>query len=78
MTDRSVSNTADHYILKHEDMIAAEYPIPTFLDPTVVLQEGWHETRPGKENMPKKLIAVDCEMVRSWSSHSIDPVVHDF
>lgn len=61
--DRGSSNTAEHYILKHEDMIAADYPIPTFLDPTVVLPEGWHETRPGKENTAKKLIAVDCEMV---------------
>jgi hypothetical protein len=44
-------------------MIAAEYPIPTYLDSTAVLPEGWHETRPGKEPTPKKLIAVDCEMV---------------
>lgn len=61
--DREAFNTADHYILKLEDMIAAEYPIPTILDPTAVLREGWHETRPGKEPTPKKLIAVDCEMV---------------
>ena len=64
--DREAFNTADHYILKLEDMIAAEYPIPTILDSTAVLLDGWHETRPGKEPTPKKLIAVDCEMV-SWA-----------
>jgi hypothetical protein len=69
ISDRDAANTAEYYILKHEEMVAAEYPIPTFLDSTVTLSEGWHETRPGKENQKKKLVAVDCEMVKYLSDY---------
>jgi hypothetical protein len=65
-SDRDAANTAEYYILKHEDMVAAEYPIPTCLDSTVALPEGWHETRPGKDDQKKKLVAVDCEMVNMF------------
>ncbi|KAI8577361.1 hypothetical protein K450DRAFT_252108 [Umbelopsis ramanniana AG] len=73
-SNREAFNTADHYILKLEDMIAAEYPIPTSLDSTSVLPEGWHETRPGKEPTPKKLIAVDCEMCETASGMALTRV----
>ncbi|CAM0139480.1 unnamed protein product [Umbelopsis sp. WA50703] len=71
MSNRDAANTAEYYILKHEEMVAAEYPIPTFLDSTVTLSEGWHETRPGKENQKKKLVAVDCEMCETASGMAL-------
>lgn len=70
-SNRDAANTADYYLLKHEDMVAAEYPIPTYLDSTVVLSEGWHETRPGKDAQKKKLVAVDCEMCETASGMAL-------
>lgn len=61
-------NMRDYYILSLEEMRKADYPIPPFLDPSVVLPEGWKETHPSETETtnpkkPKRIIAVDCEMV---------------
>ncbi|KAG2179874.1 hypothetical protein INT43_003660, partial [Umbelopsis isabellina] len=70
-SNRDAANTPEYYILKHEDMVAAEYPIPTCLDSSVALPEGWHETRPGKDVQKKKLVAVDCEMCETASGMAL-------
>lgn len=48
-------------ILKIED-----YPIPKVLDPESELDEGWVDTLPETGIEPKKLVALDCEMVRHF------------
>ncbi|ORX62036.1 hypothetical protein DM01DRAFT_313361 [Hesseltinella vesiculosa] len=50
------------FSLSLEDMRKAGYPIPPSLDASVSLQDEWKETRPGS-GAPKRLMAVDCEMV---------------
>lgn len=50
-------------VLKIED-----YPIPKVLDPESELDEGWVDTLPETGIEPKKLVALDCEMVRHFFS----------
>ncbi|CAO3675785.1 unnamed protein product [Rhizopus stolonifer] len=59
-------NMKGYYVLTLEEMKSAGYPIPTCLDSTVVLPNGWKETRlPVDEELKehKRIVAVDCEMV---------------
>lgn len=48
----------DKDLLKIED-----FPIHKSLDPHSELDEGWVDTLPGAGIQPKKLVALDCEMV---------------
>ena len=41
-----------------------EFPIPLVLDPTSELEDGWVDTLPGTGVEPKRLVALDCEMVK--------------
>ncbi|KAI9252672.1 hypothetical protein BY458DRAFT_535944 [Sporodiniella umbellata] len=59
-------NMKNYYVLTLEEMRSAGYPIPTSLDPNVVLPDGWKETRPPIDEelkSDKRIIAADCEMV---------------
>ncbi|KAI8078275.1 uncharacterized protein B0P05DRAFT_579514 [Gilbertella persicaria] len=60
-------NMREYYVLSLEEMKKADYPIPPFLDSSVCLPEGWKETHASTEPLapgqPKRIIAVDCEMV---------------
>lgn len=48
----------DKDLLKIED-----FPIHKSLDPDSELDDGWVDTLPGTGVEPKKLVALDCEMV---------------
>ncbi|ORE10435.1 hypothetical protein BCV72DRAFT_313644 [Rhizopus microsporus var. microsporus] len=59
-------NMREYYMLTLDEMKKAGFPIPTCLDPTAALPDGWKETRPpvdGVMKPVKRIIAVDCEMV---------------
>ncbi|KAI8385602.1 hypothetical protein BD560DRAFT_452573 [Blakeslea trispora] len=60
-------NMREYYVLSIDEMRKADYPIPPFLDESVSLPEGWKQThaaeKPRSEGQPKRIIAVDCEMV---------------
>jgi len=56
-------------MLTLDELKDCDYPLPTYLSPGSELQEGWIETeRPTSISdstlPPKKLLAMDCEMVR--------------
>jgi RNA exonuclease 1 len=57
----------EFYMLSPEELKKADFPIPPFLDSSVVLPEGWKETHAPleevKDKKQKRIIAVDCEMV---------------
>ena len=58
-------NMNEYYVLTLDEMKGLGYPIPTCLDPESKLDDDWKETRPVKDPIPRKrLIAIDCEMVR--------------
>ncbi|KAI7870967.1 hypothetical protein BDF14DRAFT_1766826 [Spinellus fusiger] len=73
--DRSLEhkhNMKEYYVMTLDQLRAAEYPIPSFLDATATLPDGWKETRPAKTpTKEKKLIAVDCEMVLTASGSAL-------
>lgn len=46
-----------------EELQMEDFPIPTSLDPNSVLEDGWVDTLPGTGLAPKRLVALDCEMV---------------
>ncbi|KAL9558715.1 hypothetical protein MBANPS3_000762 [Mucor bainieri] len=50
-------------IMTKEELQMEDYPIPTSLDPNSVLEDGWVDTLPGTGLTPKRLVALDCEMV---------------
>jgi hypothetical protein len=58
--------TPEVLILSNELLKMEDFPIPSCLDPTSVLEEGWVDTLPGTGLEPKKLVALDCEMVSSY------------
>ncbi|CAO3656556.1 unnamed protein product [Mucor fragilis] len=68
-------NMREFYMVTLEEMKKIDYPIPTFLDPSASLPEGWKETHPAleplKEGEQKRLIAVDCEMVLTVKGSSL-------
>lgn len=68
-------NMREFYVLSPEELKKADFPIPPFLDPSVVLPEGWKETHPPleprKEGQLKRIIAVDCEMVLTTAGSAL-------
>ncbi|KAI9355473.1 hypothetical protein BD770DRAFT_411681 [Pilaira anomala] len=65
----------EYYILSLEDLKKADYPIPPFLDNSVVLPEGWKEThaplKERKEGEQMRIIGIDCEMVLTVSGSTL-------
>lgn len=60
---------AEFHMLTLDELKDSDYPLPTYLSPESELQEGWIETDRPTSNSdapspPKKLLAMDCEMVR--------------
>jgi hypothetical protein len=53
-------------ILTKEALKIEDFPIPSCLDPSSTLEEGWVDTLPGTGIEPKKLVALDCEMVSAY------------
>lgn len=49
--------------MSKEELRMEDFPIPTSLDPNSILEDGWVDTLPGTGLEPKKLVALDCEMV---------------
>ncbi|KAF7730308.1 hypothetical protein EC973_002552 [Apophysomyces ossiformis] len=65
-------NMREFYTLTLDEMKNAGYPIPPYLDNTVVLPEGWKETSPTKDPQAiKKLVALDCEMVMTAAGSAL-------
>jgi len=63
--------TAEYYLIRAHDLREADYPLPSYLDSNAELLPGWTETKQSKLTDPpvaKKMIAMDCEMVRALSS----------
>ncbi|CAO3569098.1 unnamed protein product [Mortierella alpina] len=60
--------TAEYYLIRAHDLREADYPLPSYLDSNAELQPDWIETKQLKLTDPpvaKKMIAMDCEMVRT-------------
>ncbi|KAF9559475.1 hypothetical protein EC968_006612 [Mortierella alpina] len=66
--------TAEHYLIRAHDLREADYPLPSYLDPDAEHQPGWTETEQGVPSDPpvaKKMIAMDCEMVRTTAGSEL-------
>lgn len=50
-------------VMEKDILMVEDFPIPKVLDPNSELEEGWLDTLPGVGVQPKKLVALDCEMV---------------
>ncbi|CEP18883.1 hypothetical protein [Parasitella parasitica] len=61
-------------VMSKEELQLEDFPIPTILDPLSVLEDGWVETLPGKGLVPKKLIALDCEMCKTVNGYAVTRV----
>ncbi|KAI9318358.1 ribonuclease H-like domain-containing protein [Dichotomocladium elegans] len=62
----------EFYVFSLEELKQYRYPIPPFLDPSITLPEGWKETKAVKQVLPRKrLMAVDCEMVKTASGSAL-------
>ncbi|KAG0210732.1 hypothetical protein BGX28_009007 [Mortierella sp. GBA30] len=62
------NHSAEKYMLKFHDLRECDYPLPSYLDPDVRHGEDCIETRVIRSSdtpVPKKMIAMDCEMVRT-------------
>ncbi|KAG0252039.1 hypothetical protein DFQ27_008319 [Actinomortierella ambigua] len=59
----------EYYMLSLSDLKEAEFPLPSYLGNNEPLEEGWTETpkisKTTLEPIPKKILAMDCEMVRT-------------
>ena len=55
--------TPEALVMTTEELRLEEFPIPLALDPESALEEGWVDTLPGTGLEPKRLVALDCEMV---------------
>ncbi|KAG9326687.1 hypothetical protein KVV02_002883 [Mortierella alpina] len=69
--------TAEHYLIRTHDLREADYPLPSYLDPNAEHQPGWTETEQTKPSDPpvaKKMIAMDCEMVRTTAGSELTRV----
>lgn len=53
-------------IMTKEELQMEDFPIPTSLDPNSVLEDDWVDTLPGAGLTPKRLVALDCEMVSRY------------
>lgn len=54
-------------LLTKEVLKIEDFPIPSCLDPDSVLEVEWVDTPPGTGLEPKKLVALDCEMVSTFA-----------
>ncbi|KAF9282688.1 hypothetical protein BGZ68_005822 [Mortierella alpina] len=69
--------SAEHYLISTHDLREAEYPLPSYLDPNTESQPGWTETEQSASSgspVAKKLIAMDCEMVRTTAGSELTRV----
>ncbi|KAG0244985.1 hypothetical protein BGX31_008205 [Mortierella sp. GBA43] len=57
--------TPENYMITVGDFKEYDFPLPSYLDPERGLQKDWVETqqRTSDSTTPKKMIAMDCEMV---------------
>ncbi|KAF9970024.1 hypothetical protein BGZ73_007397 [Actinomortierella ambigua] len=59
----------EYYMLSLSDLKESEFPLPSYLDTCDPLEEGWTETpkipKTTLEAVPKKVLGMDCEMVRT-------------
>ncbi|KAG0290058.1 hypothetical protein BGZ98_003610 [Dissophora globulifera] len=64
---------AENYMLKVDELRELDFPLPTYLDPTAKLRSGWIETpkTTGTPPIARKLIAMDCEMVRTTAGSEV-------
>jgi RNA exonuclease 1 len=67
------------YMLPVADMVENDYPVPSYLAETFERPPGWVETpqpvepsvlNAGQQGAPK-ILAIDCEMVRSFLSDAL-------
>ncbi|KAI8639096.1 hypothetical protein BD408DRAFT_421962 [Parasitella parasitica] len=61
-------------IMSKEELQMEDFPIPTVLDPDSVLEDGWVDTLPGTGLVPKKLVALDCEMCKTVNGYAVTRV----
>ncbi|KAI7880380.1 hypothetical protein K492DRAFT_130234 [Lichtheimia hyalospora FSU 10163] len=63
----------EYYMFTLEEMRKCRYPIPTCLDPTSKLPDDeWKETRPAATpSERKRLMALDCEMVKTTAGKAL-------
>ncbi|KAF8923380.1 hypothetical protein BGZ58_003021 [Dissophora ornata] len=72
----AMNHKPEAFMLKVEELRESDYPLPTYLDLGTKLQEYWIET-PQKIStlpVPKKMIAMDCEMVRTTAGSEVTRV----
>ncbi|KAF9179325.1 hypothetical protein BGZ51_005711 [Haplosporangium sp. Z 767] len=70
----AASHQPEKFMLTLAELREHEFPLPTCLDPSSPLPDGWIETEQ-KENsqtsVPKKMIAMDCEMCRTTAGSEL-------
>ncbi|KAG0364437.1 hypothetical protein BC939DRAFT_418742 [Gamsiella multidivaricata] len=66
----------EHYMLRIEDLRESNFPLPTYLDSDAKLAEEWFETKQktSRPSVPKKMVAMDCEMVRTTAGSEVTRV----
>lgn len=60
----ALSIAPEALILTAEELKLEDFPIHSSLDSNSVLEDNWIETTTGKSSDVKKLVALDCEMVK--------------
>ncbi|KAG0023096.1 hypothetical protein BGZ80_010398 [Entomortierella chlamydospora] len=73
MKERASSLKREDYMLGLEQLREHEFPLPSYLDPNVTIEEGWIETKmlTVDSPAPKKMIAMDCEMCRTTAGSEL-------
>lgn len=62
--------TPEILVMDKDTLKIEDFPVPKVLDPNSELEEGWVDTLPGTGLEPKKLVALDCEMVIDLFFHA--------
>ncbi|KAI1318958.1 hypothetical protein EDD11_005392 [Mortierella claussenii] len=63
----------ENYMLSLQELREGDFPLPSYLNSNVALQEGWIETERtiSTPSTPKKMIAMDCEMCRTTAGSEV-------